>query len=308
MQSLSRKVQNVATKTLVAVRNASHQAGPAFCLDLVKKRDREHFLTTLLLPAPIRSLGFALRAFNIEVTSVRDNVRDTHTGLIRMQFWKDAVEAMDTDRPIPGHPVLQELFRHRSRLDKNLLLNLIRSKEAFFQDEPFKTVADVENYAKDSFSSLNLVLLTALSQAKNQTDISGHARHCAHQLGLAEGLATLLRGTPYNASKKRIYIPSDLLLSHKIPQQSIIRGSNDPKVCHVFEALAARADEHLTNCRFRAKYLERDEKLLLLPAVLVDSYLNRLHKADCNVFDAALQKADSLLALRLYFKKMTRSF
>ena len=38
-----------------------------FCLELVRKRDRDHYLTSLLLPHKLQSLGFALRALNIQV-------------------------------------------------------------------------------------------------------------------------------------------------------------------------------------------------------------------------------------------------
>jgi len=45
-------------------------------LDLVKKRDYEHFLATLLLPKEVRRAAVALRAFNVEIASVRDSVTD----------------------------------------------------------------------------------------------------------------------------------------------------------------------------------------------------------------------------------------
>ena len=47
-----------------------------YCIDLVQKRDYEHFLATLLLPKEIRSAAIALRAFNVEVASIRDSVTE----------------------------------------------------------------------------------------------------------------------------------------------------------------------------------------------------------------------------------------
>lgn len=137
---------------------------------------------------------------------------------------------------------------------------------------------------------------------------SGHARHCAHQLGLAEGFATLLRGLPHNAAKRRVYLPTDLMLEHKVSTESVARGKKSPEFLRVVEAVAARADEHLVNCRFRAKYLSRDEKLLFLPAVSVDRYLSRLHRVECDVFHPDLHRKDSLLPLIMYFKKLSRQF
>jgi len=281
------------------------------CVDVVRKRDTEHFLASLLLPKSIRNLALAIRALNVELTSVRDAVRDTNTGLIRLQFWTDAVKSIESgSAKVPNHPVLQQINRHRALVDCQLLLNLIDSKRLFFIDQPFKTMDDVEEYSKDSFSSINVLLLKALakSESADSNSISGHARHCAHQLGLAEGFVTLLRGLPHNASRRRVYLPSDLLLDHKVSTESVVRGKTSPEMLRVLEGVAARADEHLTNCRFRSKYLTKEEKLLFLPAVCVDSYLSRLHKVDCDVFHPSLQSKDNLLALKMYIKKFRRQF
>jgi len=250
----------------------------------------------------------AVRALNVEVTGVRDAVRDTHTGLIRLQFWKDGITAMESGKKVPNHPILLQLCKHRSVLDFQLVIDLIESKTVFFNDQPFKTVQDVEDYSKDSFSSINVLLLKALANSQSDSNLSGHARHCAHQLGLAEGMTTLLRGLPHNANNRRLYLPTDLMLTHKVSTESVVRGLKSPEFLRVVEALAARADEHLTNCRFRAKYLNREEKLLFLPAVSVDNYLSRLLKVECDVFHPSLQHKDSLLPLKLYIKKLSRQF
>lgn len=250
----------------------------------------------------------AVRALNVEVTGVRDAVRDTHTGLIRLQFWKDGITAMESGKKVPNHPILLQLCKHRSVLDFQLVIDLIESKTVFFNDQPFKTVQDVEDYSKDSFSSINVMLLKALANSQSDSNLSGHARHCAHQLGLAEGMTTLLRGLPHNANNRRLYLPTDLMLTHKVSTESVVRGLKSPEFLRVVEALAARADEHLTNCRFRAKYLNREEKLLFLPAVSVDNYLSRLLKVECDVFHPSLQHKDSLLPLKLYIKKLSRQF
>ena len=105
-------------------------------------------------------------------------------------------------------------------------------------------------------------------------------------------------------------MPADLLSTHKISSESIIRGtaSEDDKFKHVVQVLAGRAEEHLENARFRRKFLSRDEKFLLLPAVAVDRYLTRLHKADCNVFHPDLIKRDSWLPVTLLFNKFKKTF
>ena len=40
-------------------------------------------------------------------------------------------------------------------------------------------------------------------------------------LGKCEGLITLLRGTPYNASKRRVYLPTNLLMERNLSSQNV---------------------------------------------------------------------------------------
>ena len=63
-----------------------------------------------------------------------------------------------------------------------------------------------------------------------------------------------------------------------------------------------------TNHRFRAKYLSKDERRAMLPAVAVDAFLARLHKAECNLFDPALNKRDPTLPLALYWRKFRNTY
>ena len=292
----------------------------AYCMDLVKRRDYEHYLTTLLLPDNIRQIGFALRALNVELASIRDNVSEAATGKMRAQFWKDAItgiyEQKTKDRnhsKIPDHPVVLELHKSllkHPNMSYELLNRLLSSREVFLSDhkQPFQTMEDVETYSNASFSTINNILLECLSHLDSSDEINGHARHCASQLGKAEGIVTVLRAMPFNASHRRVYLPTSQLVAHKISLESIIRGKDSDELRHVIETIAAVAEDHLQNCRFRKKYLSRDEKLLMLPAVAIDGYLSKLHQARCNVFDSKLQIKDSWLPIKLYTHKWKKSY
>lgn len=286
-----------------------------YCLDLVRRRDHEHFLTNLLLPKEIRSAAFVLRALNAEVSSVRDQVSDPNLGRMRLLFWKDTIRAIyaEDKGAVPKHPVAIELESvvHKHQLSRDLLERLITSRENRLTDKPFLNIQEVEKYSEDSVSSLNyLILETYFKKEENQNIIKGHARHVANHLGKAEGIVTMIRAVPHNASRRLVVLPSDLMGTHKISSESVIRGSaaDDEKFRHIVEVLAAKAEEHLENARFRQKFLSREEKLMMLPSVIVDSYLSRLEKAKCNVFDPALQKRDSWLPINLFVHKLKRSY
>lgn len=56
----------------------------------------------------LRAPLIALRAFNVELTQIPDNVRQEHLMQIRMQWWRDAVKSAYTNKPQPN-PVIQAL-------------------------------------------------------------------------------------------------------------------------------------------------------------------------------------------------------
>lgn len=78
--------------------------------DLSRKSDYENFLCTLLLPHNIRSAAFAIRAFNVEVSQVEDQVSNNQIGAMRLQFWINTLNSTYNDCP-PRSPVAMELHR-----------------------------------------------------------------------------------------------------------------------------------------------------------------------------------------------------
>lgn len=90
----------------------------AHCVDLVRTRDIDGYLCGLLMPPTARESYFALRAFNVEVASVKDGgglastrsrrvpgqfgeaaadaegIDASLASRLRMQWWRDAVEEM----------------------------------------------------------------------------------------------------------------------------------------------------------------------------------------------------------------------
>lgn len=65
-----------------------------YCVDTVRKHDYEHYLCALLVPQGARDAVFALRAFNVETSQIRDMVTDKQTGKMRLQFWRDTIDTI----------------------------------------------------------------------------------------------------------------------------------------------------------------------------------------------------------------------
>ena len=80
-----------------------------YCADLVREQNKDRFLSSLFAPGDGRLYLFALYAFDIETSRVRDLVSDPMAGNIRLQWWR---EAIDGQRPeeAAAHPVLTALL------------------------------------------------------------------------------------------------------------------------------------------------------------------------------------------------------
>lgn len=128
---------------------------------------------------------------------------------------------------------------------------------------------------------------------------------CAHYLGLAEGLVTLLRGISHNARHNRVYLPTNIMEKQGLKPQEVVQASKsnstDGRLRAVCQEIAGRAHQHLQECRRSTNQLTIDERLLLLPAVAVDSYLKRLKKVSMSIIAFEMStnlEDDFLLKLR----------
>lgn len=57
-----------------------------------RQRDYEGYLCVPFFPAHLRNTQYAVRAFNVELASIRENVSKPEIGKMRMQFWKDTID------------------------------------------------------------------------------------------------------------------------------------------------------------------------------------------------------------------------
>ncbi|MEE6463516.1 hypothetical protein FKM82_005938 [Ascaphus truei] len=223
----------------------------AYCLELVRKRDYEGFLCTLLLPPGSRNSAFALRAFNVELSQVKDSVSQKNLGLMRMQFWMDAVQEIYRDNP-PHHPVAQELAKavRGHTLTKRWLTRMIDEREKNLDDRAYRTIQELETYAENTLGSLLYLTLESL----DVKDV--HADHAASHIGKAQGIVTCLRAVPYHSSRRQVFLPIDICMLHGVSQEDFIRGSQEKNVKDVAFDIASQAHVHLEHVSFCALFYQ----------------------------------------------------
>src|ERR1700750_1068527 len=65
----------------------------------VRGADPDRYFSALLAPQPARPFLFALYAFNHEVARVAETVREPMLGAIRLEWWRETVEAAHRGLP-----------------------------------------------------------------------------------------------------------------------------------------------------------------------------------------------------------------
>ncbi|MFT3986368.1 phytoene/squalene synthase family protein [Aestuariivirga sp.] len=148
--------------------------------DIVRAGDRDRYLSTLFAPDEKRNPLLALYAFAVEVARIPSLVSEPQIGLIRLQWWHEAIEA-----PATGHPVAEALAT--LGLPKAPLHALVMAHEAELYREPFSSVTALETYLGETDSAM--IQLAAMILAGDG------ARRCADAAGLggvAFGLARML--------------------------------------------------------------------------------------------------------------------
>jgi len=244
----------------------------AYCADLVRRADRDRYLAALLAPAPEREGLLALYAFNVEIARVREVVRQSLAGEIRLQWWADVLNG-ERREEASANPVASALIEaiERHGLAAGTLDELIEARRFDLYDEPMATLGDVETYAARTASAL--IALSARILGCDADAVAGPA-------GIALGIAGLLQAFPRHATRHQLYVPAELLQRHGAHQHDIFAERSSPGLDAALNDLRNVAREHLAAAREDLRALPPRALPAFLPVALVRPMLDRLGRSD----------------------------
>jgi NADH dehydrogenase [ubiquinone] 1 alpha subcomplex assembly factor 6 len=169
-----------------------------YCVDLVQSRDRESYLCGLLMPHEARRAFFSIRAFNVELASVKDGSISRQIGgaqfdesgasmalKVKIQWWRSALGQIYGDNPADdqpmdsfaasmarstwNNPIIRALDYsvQDSQLTCRFLERLIEAREQDLDIKQPETMDDVMNYAENISSSLLYLSLETTNVSSN---------------------------------------------------------------------------------------------------------------------------------------------
>jgi phytoene synthase len=257
-------------------------------LQLVRRHDRDRYQTALFAPARLREALLALYAFNYEIARVRESVTEPMLGQIRLQWWREVVDAAYAGAPPRQHPVVLPLTAaiRELRLSRRHFDRLIDSRERDLAEEPPATLAALEDYAEGSSAPLVELALEALGLREPGP------QEIARQVGIGYALAGLLRAMPFHAHARRSYIPTDIAEPEELAPGDYAAGRATTALRPVVREIAEIAAHHLSAARERNAAVPRSAIAALLPAVIAQRWLTRLRRAGYDPFAPGLAAPD----------------
>lgn len=222
----------------------------------LRRHDPDRYLATLFAPAETRDALFALYAFDHEIAKVRHLVREPMAGLIRLQWWRDALDGIDKG-DVLAHPVVQGLHRAKYHgLDPADLLPAIDGRER-----------ELEPIAPPDLAALERHLaMTSGVVARAAAGILGGTEPdvlvIADQVGRARGTWELLRWLGRGAGDRPLWLPKALLDQRGLDAEAAGGEGDRAKIEAARDSLARWASDQLAAAR-------RDQPVLprrLLPA------------------------------------------
>ena len=251
----------------------------AFCADLVRTHDFGRYASALFIPAGQRRALLAVLAFNVEISRVREQVRQPLPGEMRLQWWTDML-AGSGHGGVEGNPVAAELKLaiRNHRLPVERLSRLIDEHQFDLYNDPMPTMAALEGYIDDTSCAL---LSFGAAIAGRQ---SGDVEHLARHAGLAQGIAQVIAALPLDASRRQLFVPLQLLESHGCGMEEVFAGKQTPKLRAALDQLIAEARGHLKTAFALLANAPPEVRQVFLPLALARRDLQRMARADNDPF------------------------
>ena len=241
----------------------------------LRKADYDRYLSQLFAPAPPRPHLIALYAFNQEVAKTAWSVSQPMAGLIRLQWWRDAIGEVYAGQP-RRHETLLAFADAVSAHDlpRTLIDAMIDAREADLEETPFAGLTELIAYA--DATSGHLMRLSA-----RILGAGGGIDKAAGEAGTAYALSGLLRALPHHSVRRHLVLPLDLVHAAGISPEDIFAGKTSG-VSAVIGRIAQEARAHLDMAR--RERVPRGFLPALLPAATVPASLRVLERPGFDPF------------------------
>jgi len=210
--------------------------------DLVRRVDEDRWLAARFADAPGRQRLSALYAFVYEISRIPEAVRQPALGAIRLQWWRDAVDAIYAGRPAGAvdnevAAGLADLVAWAS-LDRAVIDAFIDAREKDLDERPFEQWPEFEAYVDDTAGAVIRLAAKVCAPDLMQTN-----QHLAllRNAGRVWGYTGLVRALPVWNERRRTFFPQKLLDHVHLSRDALFSGGTLHETSAACRAVLERA-------------------------------------------------------------------
>lgn len=275
-----------------------------YCLAQVRQGDRDRYLALLFSPATERGSLAALAAFNLELARAASELSESMLGLVRLQWWREAVEEISAGGATRRHPIvdaLSEATRARG-LSVHRMLAMIAGKEEELEQEgpPSQALLD----ARADATAANLIRLSLEVVGADTAEPA--LASASVEVGRAYATIGCARSVLLDARRRRVRLPAEALAAAGVDLDKLFDLQPQAALPACLEALVRRAGTDLDAARRRS--IPRGARPLIMTARLAALHLERLRQAAYDPFDPRVVAAPPFDVWRLLWTAITGRF
>lgn len=233
-----------------------------------RAHDPDRFLAALFALPERREAIFTLIAFNHELARAREAASHPMAALIRLQWWRDALEEARIGKQARRHEVAEPLHAALTAgsLNPMALGAMIDAREAEAEEAGIPTEVDFVAWLRGTAGGFAYAAGLALGGSVEDAEK-------LRALGAAYGLAGVLRSVAAHAAQGRCLLPGDRLAAAGLNAEAVISAPTAPALAALCIDMAAEGLEAL---RSAPRDVPKGLMAAALPMVLAGRDLRRL--------------------------------
>jgi phytoene synthase len=248
------------------------------CARLVREVDRDRYLATLFAPAGYRNALFALYAFNVEISRVRDLAREAMPGEIRLQWWREILLGERAEEAA-SNPTAAALLETLGQDNSERLIALIDAHIFDLYNEPMPAISDLQSYAVATAGSIFELAARILGG-----DTGLEVAALAAEAGQAQTIANVLAQLPRHAARRQLYVPVEVLQHYRAEPDDIFALRATPEVRAALAELRLRARHYLARVGAAGTEIPNNMQPAFLPLAPLWQWLRDMERPDYDPF------------------------
>lgn len=251
-----------------------------YCVEQLRARAPDYYLSNLLMPAHAKDAANILYALHVEIGDAVLLTREPMAGEVRLQWWADII-AGRRDGEAGGHPVarsLLALLKEHPEIAQPLDAKLQAHVFDLYQD-PMTDRTMLEGWCGETRSVLFQLVARIAGAELNRSlaDASGHS-------GCSLGIIGILENTLLHRSRHQTFFPKDVLKRYELSVEEF-HGEIDDRHIQCALHLAELANTHFEDARSAIGALSSDVRPLFRGLALARPYLVRMTKRPATLFE-----------------------